>query len=57
MRFTWYVRINGRVVGWVIADNEDDARAAAYVKFPGWGIEENLEVEQLQRKRKRRVDV
>lgn len=50
---TWYVRLDGRVVGWVIAANHDDAYAASLVKYPGWGIEEDREVELRSQKRKR----
>lgn len=38
MSLTWYVRLGGNVVGWVIAANEVDAVAASLVKYPGWGL-------------------
>ena len=47
----WYVKLSGRIVGWVISANHDDALAASLVKYPGWGIEEDREVIQRSRKR------
>jgi hypothetical protein len=42
----WWVRLGGRIVGWVIAATEEEALAASLVKYPGWGIEEDRSVEK-----------
>lgn len=48
----WYVKLSGRVVGWVIAAHREEAWTASLVKFPGWGIEEDREVVPRERKRR-----
>lgn len=47
---TWYVRLSGKIVGWVIAASHKDAIAAARAKYPGWDME-MPEVELRSRKR------
>jgi hypothetical protein len=38
---TWYVRRDGRLIGWVIAATEAEAMRAAREKFPTteWGLQ------------------
>lgn len=48
---TWYVRIGGRIVGWVIAADREEALRHAVVKFPSWDMEA-CEVEPRRRRRK-----
>ena len=43
---TWYVRLDGAVIGTVIAAHWAEVLAAARVKFPTWGI---MEVELRKR--------
>ncbi len=48
----WYVRLDGRVVGWVIAADHKEAFVASCVKFPGWDFEPR---DVIPRPRKRRT--
>jgi hypothetical protein len=48
------VRLSGRVVGSVIARNEEEALRASVVKYPGWGIEEDRSVEIKKNRRRRK---
>ena len=48
----WWVKLGGRLVGWVIAASEPEALKHAAVKFPARDFEP-YEVEPRARKRKR----
>lgn len=51
----WWVRLNGKLVGWVIATSKEEAFGHARVKYPTDIDMGHMEVEPKARKRMKRA--